>query len=187
MSLRESVNHQRIERFLTRLGRRFKGEGRIYLVGGTTMVYEEFRNQTLDIDLTFDLRPEDHTQFIQIVRELKEELNLNVEEVSPGDFIPLPGGYKDRCQFLGRYSNLDVFHFDPYSMVLSKVERGTEEDFSDVLALLEQNWIQIEILEGYFQEILPRYATESLKGDSREFERKFLALKEMWSRNEIQS
>ena len=183
MSLRKSVDRQRIERFLRYLGRRFQGAGRIYLVGGTTMVYEGFRNQTLDIDLTFELRAEDHALFIQVVRELKEELNLNVEEASPGDFIPLPSGYEDRCQFLGRYGNLDVFHFDPYSMALSKIERGTEEDFSDVLALMEHNWIQIETLEGYFQDILPRYATESLKGDSREFQRKFQALKQMWTQS----
>jgi len=67
------------------------------------MVYEGFRNQTLDIDLALELSPQDHTSFIQMVRELKEELNVNVEEASPGDFIPLPAGYKDRCQFLGRY------------------------------------------------------------------------------------
>ena len=36
------------------------------------------------------------------------------------------------------------------------------------------------MLEEMFREILPRYATESLKGDSLEFERKFLALKQMW-------
>ena len=36
------------------------------------------------------------------------------------------------------------------------------------------------MLEETFREILPRYATDSLKGDSREFERKFLALKQTW-------
>jgi hypothetical protein len=149
------------------------------------MVYEGFHDQTLnnEIVLTFELDPQDHMQFIQVVRELKEELNLNVEEASPGDFIPLPSGHKNRCQFLGRYGNLDVFHFDPYSMALSKIERGTEEDFSDVLALLEQDWIQIETLERYFQDILPRYATESLKGNSREFQQKFQALKQMWAQS----
>jgi hypothetical protein len=54
------------------------------------MVYEGFRTQTLDIDLAFDLPPTDHTQFFHVVRELKEELNMNVEEALPGHFIPLP-------------------------------------------------------------------------------------------------
>ena len=144
------------------------------------MVYEGFRTLTLDIDIAFDLSPTDHTEFIHVVRELKEEMQVNVEEASPGHFIPLPSGYETRSQFLSRYGKLEVFHFDPYSIALSKIERATAEDFSDVLALLEYNWIQIEMLEETFREILPRYATESLKGDSLEFERKFLALKQMW-------
>ena len=92
MSFRDSVNCHRIEEFLSQLGKRFRGAGRVYLVGGTTMVYEGFRTQTLDldIDLTFDLHPTDRTEFIQVVRELKDELHVNVEEVSPSHFIPLP-------------------------------------------------------------------------------------------------
>src|SRR3970282_2216978 len=115
MSQRASVDHQRIERFLRQLGQRFHGTGRIYLVGGTTMVYEGFREQTLDIDLALELSPQDHPLFIQMVRELKVIYNEN--------------------------------------------------------------------LDGYFQDILPRYATESLKGDSLEFQRKFQALKQMWVGN----
>ena len=65
-------------------------------------------------------------------------------------------------------------------MALSKIERATAEAFSDVLSLLKHNWIQIEVLEETFREILPRYAIKSLEGDSHEFERKFLALKRMW-------
>ena len=180
MSFRDSVNRHRIDEFLNQLGKRFRGAGKVYLVGGTTMVYEGFRTLTLDIDIAFDLNPTDHTEFIHVVRELKEEMQVNVEEASPGHFIPLPSGYEARCQFLGQYGKLEVFHFDPYSMALSIIERATAEGFSDVLALLEHNWIQIEMLEETFREILPRYATESLKGDSLEFERKFLALKQMW-------
>jgi hypothetical protein len=181
MSQREPVQRQRIERFLMELGRRFRGSGRIYLVGGTTMVYEGFRDQTLEVKLAFEFSSQYQTQFIEIVREVNQELNVIVKEVSPGDFIPLPAGYKDRCRFLGRFGNIDVFHFDPYSMALSKIERSTEEDFSDVLALLEADWIQIETLELHFQDILPRYATESLKADPREFQQKFEALKGMWN------
>jgi len=40
---REPVDRQRIEQFLTELGRRFRRPGKIFLVGGTTMVYEGFR------------------------------------------------------------------------------------------------------------------------------------------------
>ena len=49
--MRQRVDQQRIEHFLQQLGRQFTKPGRIYLVGGTTMVYEGLRQQTLDIDL----------------------------------------------------------------------------------------------------------------------------------------
>jgi hypothetical protein len=181
VSQRPPVDRQRIEEFLRRLGERFHRPGRVYLVGGTTMVYEGFRGQTLDIDIAFEVSSDDHGAFIRAVRDLKEELWLNVEEASPGDFIPLPAGHRDRSRFIGRYGQLDVFHFDLYSMALSKIERGTEEDFSDVLALLRSKQIDWETLTGCFAEILPRVGTASLRQDPEEFQRKFDALKRMWT------
>ena len=144
------------------------------------MVYEGLRQQTLDIDLALEIDDADHSLFIATVRELKERLSLNIEEASPADFIPLPAGYRERSQFVGRYGQLDVFHFDLYSTALSKIERGTENDFADVLALLQTERLEITILQNCFHEILPRYATASLKQDPIEFQRKFAILLEMW-------
>ena len=53
---REPVDRQRIEHFLTELGRRFRHPGKVFLVGGTTMVHEGFRAQTLDIDIAFEVQ-----------------------------------------------------------------------------------------------------------------------------------
>jgi len=50
MSQRPPVDRQRIEEFLRHLSQRYSRPARIYLVGGTTMVLEGFRKQTLDID-----------------------------------------------------------------------------------------------------------------------------------------
>src|SRR6185436_21076172 len=90
----------------------------------------------LEIDLTFEADPADETRLLQTVRELKADLSINVEQVSPADFIPLPAGHQERCEFIGRFGGLHVFHFDLYSTALSKIERGTEQDFADMLALL---------------------------------------------------
>lgn len=103
--MRQRVDQQRIELFLQQLGRRFTKPGRIYLVGGTTMVYEGLRQQTLDIDLAYEIANEDHSVFIATVRELKERLSLNIEEASPADFIPLPVGYQERSQFIAAMGN----------------------------------------------------------------------------------
>jgi hypothetical protein len=165
---------------LQRIGREFSKPGRIYLVGGTTMVYEGLRQQTLDIDLALEISDEDHSAFIAVVRRIKENLSLNIEEASPADFIPLPAGYRERSQFVGRYGQLDVFHFDMYSTALSKIERGTENDFADVLSLLQNERLEMAKLVAYFDEILQHYATDSLKQDPVEFQRKFSVLLEMW-------
>ena len=182
MSTRQSVDRERIEQFLRKLGERFRHPGQIYLVGGTTLVFENFRAQSIDIDLTFQVASQDHAALIQTIRELKDQLALNIEEVSPGDFIPLPAGYRDRAIFIGRFGQLDVFHFDLYSTALSKIARGTEEDFSDVIALVRAGRIEMPMLENYFHDILPRLATESLKHDPTEFQRKFQIVRDFVQR-----
>jgi hypothetical protein len=180
MSGRLPVDRQRILEFLHRLGTRYRGGGRLYLVGGTTLVLEGFRSQTLDIDVTFEVSPADETRLIEAIRELKEVLAVNVEQVSPGDFIPLPAGYRDRSEFVGRFGELDVFHFDLYSTALSKIERGNEQDFADVLTLLNAGRIHWAEFESRFQESLRRFGLHSLKQDPVEFEKNFRALAEMW-------
>lgn len=177
MSLRPPVDRARILAFLEALGRRFRKPGRLYLVGGATIILEGIRAKTVDIDFTCELAAGDHGLLIDAVRTLKEELDVNVEEVSPADFIPLPEGWRERCAFVGRYGALDVFHFDLYSVCLSKIERGLESDFEDVLGLLRSGRIAMADLDLHFRAILPRFGKESLKQDPRDFEAKFGALR----------
>ena len=178
--MRPQTDRQGNELFLQRLGRRFTRPGRLYLSGGTTMISECFRQQTLDIDITFEVADEHHCAFVAAVRDLKEQLSLNIEEASPAEFIPLPSGHQERSQYIGRYGQIDVFHFDLYSIALSKIERGTESDFDDVLTLLASGRLELSLLISYFDEIMTRYATESLKQDPVEYRRKFEILKEMY-------
>lgn len=183
MSQREEVDQRRIQYFLETLGERFRHAGRIYLVGGTTMVWEGLRAQTIDIDIAYEVAAEDSTEFTRIIQLLKHELKVNVEEAAPGDFIPLPSGYRERSKFVGRFGSLDVFHFDLYSMALSKIERGRDEDLSDVLLLLAKHEIEMLQLENSFAEILPVFETHSLKGNPVAFQKKFNALLAMWQQS----
>ena len=178
--MRQQVDRQRIELFLQNIGRLFTRPGRIYLGGGTTMVYEGYRQNTLDIDISFEVADDDHGAFVAAVRELKELLALNIEEASPAELIPPPSGNKERNQFIGRYGQLDVFHYDLFSTALSKIERGTESDFEDVLLLLRSGRLVSSRLADCFEEITSRYAEASLKQGPVEFRRKFAILKQMW-------
>lgn len=179
--MRERVDKQRIELFLQRLGQSFFQPGLVYLVGGTTLVYEGLRAQTLDVDISFEVADEDHSRFIAVVRDLKERLLMNIEEASPADFIPLPLGFRERSEFIGRYGQLDIFHFDLYSTALSKIERGTDDDFEDVLLLLRSGRLDMEQLNAYFAEVFPRFATDSLRQDPDEFASKFGLIVELWN------
>ena len=178
--MRQRCDRQGIERFLQSLGTRFTKPGRLYLVGGTTMVYEGLRQQTLDITISFEVDDQDRSAFVEAVRDLREQLSLRVEEVSPAEFIPLPKGYRERSPFIGRYGQLEVFNFDVYSTALSKIERGSESDFDDVLLLLQSGRIELAVLAEYFEEVMVHYATESIKQDPVEYRRKFDILTNMW-------
>lgn len=180
MSPRERVDRDRVRRFLEELARRFHRPARIFLVGGTTLVFEGLRDTTLDIDLTLDVSREDHARLIEAIKALKEELAVNVEEAHPGDFIPLPAGHENRHLYVGRFGSIEVFHFDPYSTALSKIERGRTQDLEDVLRLLRTGTIQWASLDAQFREILPRFGTESLKQDPEEFQANFIELERQW-------
>ena len=170
MSSRLPATRERIELFLQALGDRFRKPGRVYLVGGTTIVMEGLKKQSTDVDLTYQIDANDHDAFLKAIRELKDQLSINIEEASPADFIPLPKGAFDRAIYVGRFGQLDVFHFDLYSVALGKIGRGSEEDFNDVLALVKAKRIDLSTLEKYFDEIRPRLASASLRQDPIEFE-----------------
>jgi hypothetical protein len=180
MSMRALADRERIERFLTRLGAAVHEPGRIYLVRGTTMVYEGFRATTVDIDLLVEA--DNPGAIVTAIRDLKDTLDINVEFASPRDFIPLPAGWRERSVYIGRYSPLDVFHFDLYSMALSKIERGTERDFQDVVALMQSGRVDSAALDAAFHEILPRVATEGMAGmDPDVFEEHYRYLRSLLS------
>jgi hypothetical protein len=163
MSMRPPVDRAAIERFLRQLGGEVRQPGRVYLVGGTTMVYEGYRARTLYIDVLIEVDdPGALASLLESVRRLKDSLAVNVELASPGDFIPLSAGWHERSIWIGRFGSLDVFHFDFISVALSKIERGTERDFEDVLALVGGGRIDVAGLDAAFAEILPRVATEGV-------------------------
>ncbi len=180
MSLRQPVNRERIEGFLRWLGNHYRHPARLYLVGGATIVYEGLRRQTIDIDLAIEVAADNHGELLAILREARDTLDINIEEASPSDFIPLPAGFADRHQFVDRYGEVDVFHFDLYSLALSKIERGRRQDQLDVMALLESKRLNWDRLKAMYLEILPLMEEKSLKQDSKDFSLNFSATEALW-------
>jgi hypothetical protein len=92
---------------------------------------------------------------LRAIPRLKNELQVNVELASPGDFIPLPAGWEERSPIAERRSRLTFRHFDPYSQALAKLERDHARDRTDVRALISTGLVDPEHLWSYYQEIEP--------------------------------
>lgn len=89
------------------------------------------------------------------VAALKNQLDVNVELVSPPDFIPELPGWRERSPFVAREGRLDVYHFDPYSQALAKIERGFAHDLEDVAAMVERRMVNPATARELFERIEP--------------------------------
>ena len=134
------------------LGREARAETTVYFTGGVTAVLHGWRETTIDVDLVFV--PESDV-LLRAVSRLKDELGVNVELASPGDFIPLPVGWDERSAFIAREGLVTFRHFDPYSQALAKIERGHAQDLEDVRSLLRAGLVEPERLRACFDEIEP--------------------------------
>ena len=115
----------------------------MFLTGGATALLLGWRIATLDIDLLME--PEPRGAFEAIAR-LKDDLDLNVEIVSPADFIPRLPGWRERSLFIESVGDVQFFHYDPYSQALSKLERSHRRDLGDVRQMLRLGLIRNEEL-----------------------------------------
>ena len=111
-----------------------------------------WRSTTIDVDLK--LVPEQDS-VLRAIPGLKNELQINVEFASPGDFIPLPEGWEERSPIAERRNRLTFRHFDPYSQALAKLERDHARDRADVRALVDASLVDPERLWSFFLEIEP--------------------------------
>ena len=150
--MRELADADRIRRFMRAFGREADAEGTCYLTGGATAVLVGWRESTIDIDIR--LEPESD-RLLREIQRLKEELRVNVELASPGDFIPVPAGWRQRSVFVTREGRLSFYHFDPYAQAFAKLERGHDQDLGDVQAMLERRLIEPEQALARFAEIEP--------------------------------
>jgi hypothetical protein len=150
--VRNAADAERIRSLARELGRAVAPGTRMYLTGGATAVLEGWRQSTVDIDVRFE---PDSDAALSRIRELKEELAVNVKLASPLDFLPPLDGWQDRSRFRFREGNLDVFDFDPYSQALSKLERGFELDLDDVRSMVSSRQVEPEKLLELFEGIEP--------------------------------
>jgi hypothetical protein len=150
--MRPPVDEPRIRALASELGRVALQPVRIYLTGGATAVLEGWREATIHVDLR--LEPE-ADELLRALPALKESLGVNIELASPPDFIPELPGWRERSPHVFREGRVDVHHFDPYSQVLSKIERGFAQDLTDVRTMIARGLVEPPRLRELYEAIEP--------------------------------
>ncbi len=148
--MRDKLTTEKLKDFMRQFARRSKGPGAVYFTGGTTALLLGIREQTIDIDLKLDPEP---SGAFEAIAELKNELNINIELASPGDFIPTPSSWKDNSLHIDTINQIQFFHYDLVMQALSKLERGHDQDILDVQALLDNSHISAQQIQERFAEI----------------------------------
>jgi Nucleotidyltransferase of unknown function (DUF6036) len=151
--MRALADAERLRRFLSALSRETQEETALYLTGGATAVLLGWRDTTVDADIL--VIPEQDSLFRALPR-LKEELQINVELVSPAHFIPELPGWRERSLFIVREGTLSSYHYDPYAQALAKIERGHAKDLGDVEQLIARGLVAPERLGELYESIEPR-------------------------------
>lgn len=150
--MREPVDADRVRRFMRELAIRSRASGRVYLTGGASAVLLDWRDSTVDVDIS--ILPEDD-RVLRVIPELKESLHINVELASPAHFVPQLPGWEERSPFITREGTLSFHHYDFYSQCLSKIERGHRKDQLDVTAMLGSGLVEPRRLLSLFEQIEP--------------------------------
>lgn len=133
------MDNTEIRSILQTLGERVPPSSRLILIGGSALALLGSPRLTIDIDFVGDdIQPSElHKAIMQIARELK----IHVEPVPIERFIPVPEGSDQRSILIGQFGNLEVYVADPYSIALSKVDRGLDTDFDDIVFLVQGGFV----------------------------------------------
>jgi hypothetical protein len=151
--MRGLADEARIRRFLKELAQEADDEVAVYLTGGATAVLLGWRDSTIDADIL--MVPEQDSLYRALPR-LKEELQINVEIVSPAHFIPELPGWRERSLWIESMGKVTYYHYDTYAQALAKIERGHAKDLGDVAALLARGLVSPERLREMFEAMAPR-------------------------------
>ena len=148
------MDNTEIQSILKTIGTRVPPASRLILIGGSALSLLGSPRPTVDIDfIGDDLHPE---PLHQTILRIAEELDVDIEPVPLDKFVPLPQGNEERAIRIGSFGNLEIFIADPYSIALSKLDRGADTDYDDLVFLVQHNHVDMYEFERMVQEALLR-------------------------------
>jgi hypothetical protein len=143
-----------IRRFLDALGKSFPESFRLYLLGGSALCLLGNPRPTLDIDYLGDDLVEADWQ--KEIKKVAEKMGVEVEAVPIQRFLPVPDIAEQRSLYFDTFGSVEVYIFDPYSIALSKIDRGFDTDIDDVVFLVSHKLVTLAELERLLHELLPQ-------------------------------
>lgn len=150
--MRAPVDASKIRRLMQEIGRRSRGPGRVYLVGGASALLEGWRSSTVDVDLKLDPEPEG---IFEAIGEIKNALDVNVELSSPDQFLPPLPSWRERSVFIERLGEVEFFHYDFRAQALAKLARGYDRDLDDVRAMRARELVSKDDLSNGLEAMRP--------------------------------
>jgi hypothetical protein len=136
----------RIREFLTTLAERHTEPASLFLLGGSALLMLGSGRFTLDIDYVGDDRHLDGFQ--RTIKQVADEFHIEVEPVPIDEFVPVTEGARDRSLFVGQFGTIRVFAFDPYTIAISKLDRGFEADIEDIVFLIRRGYVDLDRLQA---------------------------------------
>jgi hypothetical protein len=156
----EGLAEEAILVFLEEVGRRYLQPAELLLLGGSALCLLGSPRPTLDIDYVGDDLSKN--EFQQCIDQVAQDMGLVVEAVPIAGFVPLPTEAEQRKVSVGQFGAIQVHILDPYSMALSKIDRGFDTDIEDVVFLIQRGFIRFDHLRTLVGEALERAGEFSL-------------------------
>jgi hypothetical protein len=147
-----------IGEFLSAVGKEVAAPAQLVLVGGGALSLLGNERPTLDLDFEGEEREIDELR--SIMEKVAERLHIELEAVPLHRFIPIPPGAAERHIPIGRFGALQVMVFDPYSIALSKLDRGFDSDIEDIVFLMRNGFVDPTKLAGLLNGLTRELATQ---------------------------
>lgn len=151
--MRRLADSPRIREFLRALGAEAEVEARLYLAGGATAVLSGWRPQTIDLDLKLVPASE---RLLKAIAALADSLELNVDLVSPADYLPELPGWEERSPLVTREGRLACHHYDLDAQALAKIVRGHAQDIEDLRLMVAGGFVDPRTLRDHFTRMEPQ-------------------------------
>ena len=155
----QELRTAQIREFLDTVGNQLVAPAQLIIVGGSGLNLLGNDRPTLDLD--YEGEESEVNELRTLMEKVALELHIELEAVPLQRFIPIPSGASKRHVLIGRFGDLEVLVFDPYSIALSKLDRGFDSDIEDVLFLLRHGFVDSNelaaLLSGLTRELVAQY------------------------------